>query len=988
MTHTITATLWLSCVFVGVETDDRVTLHLWNIPTKNTSGAIGIARRRVFEEFCKRNPDIRVRGLIPLQIQGPAATGRYFLGIAGGVAPDVFYLGNEQIGAYIKQGFLFPLDAFLDDYRKRKGRPFRGINAPDKVWEVCQNGGRILCVPHNFYGRALYCRDSLFARQGLPRRAPKNWEELYEFARRTTLDPEKEPDVEKPYFGFRVITGTGSGWEYVQSVWSGGGDVIRPYLRRGEELIPVPPPQVDFEELNVGISNRDQYEKKRAKLLADLKARGLPTDYSVDDLEWRLVTNTPRSMEAFKWYRRLFHQPWLRNGKHEFDVTREMYLAGKAIDPYSGDEFDLHDDDVVRKIYNGVTYEINFNIPERVQRPLTAMWQGSYQEVDQQAAREGFPAPFPSLAGEEPAAFISAFYLGINAAIEASNEPGRGDVDAIRDAAWRYVEFVTAREAQKLKMEVFLEHGVEERVMPELLVEAGYSDILERIPPERNLMWDHLQNYPRAQPYCDGSADILDRELTIPLEAMATDRPDIMTGRFSRDLQELMDLTCHRANTLILGKIPDQVVRRRAKVGWIIMAVMMTALGLACAGVVKLAMRAQAKARDLEGFGVGGKPARRRVLAWLLLLPAVGTIFIWSYFPLAKGLVMAFQDFKIVGDSTYVGLRNFIEVAAEPNFWRYLVQTFQYMALLVGIGFCVPIALALLLHEIPKGKIVYRVIYYLPAVTTGMVTLFLWKGLLYNPHADGALNRMWLWLNTWEAWAASAAKLAVIAGASLVICGLLAQSFRSTSSTRERIATGVVGSCLLALLVGYFASHYRSGGFEAVSDLIFSKFDMKKQDFLRDPSLAMFWCVVPPIWASAGPACLIYLAALKGIPEEQYEAADIDGAGVWRKLWNVTVPNLKALIIINFVGAVIAGFKESGNIFVMTGGGPEDKTITVGLEIWYNAFLYLNFGRATAMAWIMGALLIGFTLNQLRILNKLQFRSVAVEAEVRGGQTE
>jgi multiple sugar transport system permease protein len=100
---------------------------------------------------------------------------------------------------------------------------------------------------------------------------------------------------------------------------------------------------------------------------------------------------------------------------------------------------------------------------------------------------------------------------------------------------------------------------------------------------------------------------------------------------------------------------------------------------------------------------------------------------------------------------------------------------------------------------------------------------------------------------------------------------------------------------------------------------------------------------------------------------------------------SVTYPNLRALIAINFVGAVIGGFKESSNIFAMTGGGPEDSTMTVGLHIWYNAFMFLNFGMATAMAWIMGALLIGFTLKQLQILNKLTFRSTTVEAETNGG---
>ena len=150
------------------------------------------------------------------------------------------------------------------------------------------------------------------------------------------------------------------------------------------------------------------------------------------------------------------------------------------------------------------------------------------------------------------------------------------------------------------------------------------------------------------------------------------------------------------------------------------------------------------------------------------------------------------------------------------------------------------------------------------------------------------------------------------------------------------------------------------------------------QSFLRDPGLAMFWLVVPVIWAGAGPGCLIYLAALKGIPDEQYEAADLDGAGLWNKVLHVTYPNLKALIIINFIGAVIGGFKESGNIFVMTGGGPEDATMTAGLYIWFNAGIQVATERLLP-AWIMGSMLIGFTLTQLRILNKLQFRNVAVE---------
>ena len=90
---------------------------------------------------------------------------------------------------------------------------------------------------------------------------------------------------------------------------------------------------------------------------------------------------------------------------------------------------------------------------------------------------------------------------------------------------------------------------------------------------------------------------------------------------------------------------------------------------------------------------------------------------------------------------------------------------------------------------------------------------------------------------------------------------------------------------------------------------------------------------------------------------------------------HITIPSLKPLIIINFVGAFVAAFRSFDFIFAMTGGGPLFATHVVGLEIWYNAFLYLHFGYAVAAAWILGSLLVGFTVLQLRILSRIQFRT-------------
>jgi ABC-type sugar transport system permease subunit len=144
--------------------------------------------------------------------------------------------------------------------------------------------------------------------------------------------------------------------------------------------------------------------------------------------------------------------------------------------------------------------------------------------------------------------------------------------------------------------------------------------------------------------------------------------------------------------------------------------------------------------------------------------------------------------------------------------------------------------------------------------------------------------------------------------------------------------------------------------------------------WLSNPDTAMLSCVIPMVWAGMGPGCLIYLAALKGIPDDFYEAADIDGATFIDKILFIVFPMLKPLLIINFVGAFIASwYGAEGNILVMTGGAA--NTEVAGLHIWFKAFTYLQFGPATAMAWMLGFMLIGFTVHQLRILSRMEFKT-------------
>ena len=140
--------------------------------------------------------------------------------------------------------------------------------------------------------------------------------------------------------------------------------------------------------------------------------------------------------------------------------------------------------------------------------------------------------------------------------------------------------------------------------------------------------------------------------------------------------------------------------------------------------------------------------------------------------------------------------------------------------------------------------------------------------------------------------------------------------------------------------------------------------------------MAMLALMIPQAWASLGPGCLIYLAALKTVPEDLYEAAAIDGAGLCARIRHVTLPVIRPLILIQLIFALIASFQSADFVLFMTGGGPDYGTHVVGLEVFLKAYVFLDFGVATAMGWIMAFALLGFTVLQMTRLSRVTFRAV------------
>jgi multiple sugar transport system permease protein len=111
---------------------------------------------------------------------------------------------------------------------------------------------------------------------------------------------------------------------------------------------------------------------------------------------------------------------------------------------------------------------------------------------------------------------------------------------------------------------------------------------------------------------------------------------------------------------------------------------------------------------------------------------------------------------------------------------------------------------------------------------------------------------------------------------------------------------------------------------------------------------------------------VIYLAGLQSIPDELYEAAKVDGAGPWSRLWHITLPMLRPTTIFLAVIGVIFAFQQFTQVFVMTRGGPVDKTTTMLYYIYESAFQFYEMGYASALAFVLFLMLLVFTVLQLR----------------------
>lgn len=123
--------------------------------------------------------------------------------------------------------------------------------------------------------------------------------------------------------------------------------------------------------------------------------------------------------------------------------------------------------------------------------------------------------------------------------------------------------------------------------------------------------------------------------------------------------------------------------------------------------------------------------------------------------------------------------------------------------------------------------------------------------------------------------------------------------------------------------------------------------------------------VIVSAW-SIGSIMVIFLAGLQGVPQQLYEAAELDGASAWHKVLHVTLPLLTPVIFFNLIMGIIASFQMFAKAFIMTGGGPANATLMYVLYLYNQAFLWFRMGYGSALAWVLFAILFMFTAIMFR----------------------
>jgi len=356
------------------------------------------------------------------------------------------------------------------------------------------------------------------------------------------------------------------------------------------------------------------------------------------------------------------------------------------------------------------------------------------------------------------------------------------------------------------------------------------------------------------------------------------------------------------------------------------------------------------------------KGPRRNELFWafLFLLPllwTLGVAFIYAFF---RALWWSFCDYDLFISPKFVGFANYVNLFADPRFLKALFHSLSFAIIVTFTQTFVALLLAIALNQRIRGLTFFRAAFYTPSILSSVIVglIFIWF-----TYRRGVVNFLLTVIRNYHLYFLSFLGLVTIMQFTLVLWGrkrgLPAQTFDPLYLWIS-LFVGGLGTFLLS----YF--HVIQPKAMAPVDIIWLETTEK---FLGIPR--PLWAIMAlNIGTTVPTMMLFFLAGLQDVPRELYEAAELDGASRWAKMWYVTIPALRPVMFLVITLGLIGTLQMFDQAAITSGVAPLDSVITLAYYVYWNMFgagRLPKVGMAAAAAIFLAILTLAVVLIQRRV---------------------
>lgn len=288
-------------------------------------------------------------------------------------------------------------------------------------------------------------------------------------------------------------------------------------------------------------------------------------------------------------------------------------------------------------------------------------------------------------------------------------------------------------------------------------------------------------------------------------------------------------------------------------------------------------------------IGMWWRRTRETRIGYTFILPILIIFVVFRFGPTIAGFLLSLWDYRLVGNSLFLGLENFRRLFDDPVFWTSLRVTITYAVIKVPLMLVVSLGMAVLVNQPMRGIVIFRSIYFLPTVTSLVMVGIIWKWI-YS--IDGLANGALEWIG--------------------------------------------LGSL----------------------------------PWLQSEALVLPALAIMATWKDFGYSMMVLLAGLLAIPNDYYEAAQLDGATAWQRFVRITLPLLKPVLFFVLIIETINSFQIFDAIYVMTQGGPVRASYSLVYMLYDQGFQFFDFGYASAIGVVLFVIIFAASLVQRRMVGK------------------